>query len=91
MNVFISHLPMVALLYGLIMACSIGILIWRFRRGDYGHVFVSCLMLGALFMMHGHQAETRMGAAFAVLLVDLWRAIPDLFRHRPRDHTFDGF
>jgi hypothetical protein len=84
MNVFLAHIPLVPLLYGVIMAMSIMILFWRFKRGEYGHVFISCVLLAGLFMMHGHQAETRMGAAFAVLIIDLYRAIPDLFRPHPR-------
>lgn len=78
MNVFFAHLPITPFLYAVCLAIAFFILRWRWNRGDYGHIALSLALLWALFSMHGEQAETRMGAALAVLIIDIFLALKTL-------------
>jgi hypothetical protein len=80
MNVFLGHLPIAPLLYGIILAASIMLYRWRWQRGDYLHVLGSGTLLFVLFSMHGEAADTRMGAALAVLIIDIILAAKTLLR-----------
>ncbi len=84
MNIFLSHMPLTPLIYGMVLAGAFFIYRWRWNRGDYGHIALSCAMLYVLFSMHGEQAETRMGAAIAVLIIDVFLAIKTLSERRSR-------
>lgn len=75
MFINLTHLPITPILYGVVLAMQFFVLRWRFNRGDYGHILLSVMLLWMLFSMHGEHAETRMGAALAVLFIDGFLAI----------------
>ena len=78
MNIFLSHLPLTPIIYGVVLAMAFIIYRWRWNRGDYGHILLSIVLLFGLFSMHGEAADTRMGAAIAVLIIDVFLALKTL-------------
>jgi hypothetical protein len=75
MNVLFAHLPVAPLIYGIVLAAAGIMFIYRIRNGMILHAAISAVVLYVLFSMHGEQAETRMGAAIAALIIDIYISI----------------
>lgn len=80
MNVFLSHLNFMPLLYGGVLFLSAFLVIRNIANGRIFQAIGVSALIWVGFQMHGHHVESRMGVAIAALLLDL--AWPWMFTKR---------
>lgn len=71
MNVFLSHLNFMPLLYGGVLFLSAFLVIRNIANGRILQALGVSALIWVGFQMHGHHVESRMGVAIAALLLDL--------------------
>ena len=71
MNVFLSHLNFMPLIYGVVLFISTMMIIRNITSGRILQAVCVTALIWLGFQMHGHQVESRMGVAIAALLLDL--------------------